>query len=180
VPPAPRIPPLPESQWDEDARTLLDGRAVNIFTTLVRHPGLYRRWLPFAGKLLMGGQIPARERELLILRTAWNTQAEYEWGHHVELGREAGLGDEEIKRVREGAGADGWGEFDAILLSAADELHQDAAIGDSTWARLAERYDERALIELCMLVGHYHLVAFTLNSLRVQPEPGTPGLDQPE
>jgi alkylhydroperoxidase family enzyme len=178
--PSPRIPPLPESEWGEDARTLLDGRAINIFTTLVRHPGLYRRWLPFAGKLLAGGRIPARERELLILRTAWNTQAEYEWGHHVELGREAGLTDAEIKQVREGADAEGWSDFDETLIRAADELHREAAIGDETWMRLAERYDERQLIELCMLVGHYHLVAFTLNSLGVQPEPGTPGLDQPE
>jgi alkylhydroperoxidase family enzyme len=179
MPSAPRIPPLPESEWDEDVRTLLGGRAINVFTTLVRHPGLYRRWLPFAGKLLVNGRIPARERELLILRTAWNCQAEYEWGHHVELGRAAGLSDAEIKRARLGAEADGWSDFDATLMRAADELHREAGIGDQTWARLAARYDERQLIELCMLVGQYHLVAFTLNSLGVQPEPGTPGLEQP-
>jgi alkylhydroperoxidase family enzyme len=178
--PSPRIPPLPESEWDEEVRTLLDGRAANIFATLVRHPGLHRKWLPFAGKLLAGGRIPARERELLILRTAWNCDAEYEWGHHVELGRAAGLADAEIKRVKEGPGAGGWSDFDETLIRAADELHGEAVISDPTWAQLAERYDERQLIELCMLVGNYHLVAFTLNSLGVQPEPGTPGLDQPE
>ena len=40
-----------------------------------------------------------------------------------------------------------------------------------------ERYDERQLIEVPMLVGHYHMVAFTLNSLGVQREPGVPGFD---
>lgn len=175
----PRIAPLPESEWDEDVRSLLDGRAINIFTTLIRHRGLYRRWMPFAGKLLMAGRLGARERELLILRTGYNCRAEYEWGQHVHLGRQAGLSDEEIRRVREGPEVEGWSAEDAALLSAADELHERAEIGDQTWQALAGRYGEEELIEICMLVGNYHLVAFTLNSLRVQREEGVPGLEEP-
>ena len=30
-----------------------------------------------------------------------------------------------------------------------------------------------------MLIGHYHMVAFALNSLRVQREDGVSGLDEP-
>ena len=56
------------------------------------------------------------------------------------------------------------------LLRAADELHADSRIGDATWAELAGRYDEQQLIEVCMVVGQYHLVAFTLNTLGVEPE----------
>ncbi len=177
--PEPRIPPLPENEWDDDVRELLDGRAVNIFTTLVRHPGLYRRWLPFGGKLLLAGRLNARERELLILRTAWRCQAEYEWGQHVALARQAGLDDEEIRRVREGPDASGWSEHDVTLLQAVDELHEQSVLSDETWNRLAARYDEKQLIETCMLVGHYHMVAYTLNSLRVQREEGVSGLDEP-
>ena len=177
--PQPRILPLPESEWDDGVRELLDGRAVNIFTTLVRHPGLYRRWLPFGGKLLLAGKLDAREREILILRTATLCRAGYEWGQHVLIGRQAGLSDEEIRRIRQGPEAEGWSEDDAILLRAADELHEQAEIGDETWTRLEARYDAERLIELCMLVGHYHMVAFTLNSLRVQREEGVPGLDEP-
>ena len=40
---------------------------------------------------------------------------------------------------------------------------------------LREQYDDRQLIEVCMLVGQYHLVAFTLNSLGVEGEPGLEG-----
>jgi hypothetical protein len=58
------------------------------------------------------------------------------------------------------------------LLRAADELHSDARISDATWEGLARELDEPQLIELPILVGQYHLVAFALNSLGVQPEPG--------
>jgi 4-carboxymuconolactone decarboxylase len=174
-PTEPRIPPLAEADQDEQARELLAQSggptvgATNIFATLVRHPGLYRRWLPFGGKLL-AGKLPARDRELLILRTGWNCRSGYEWAQHLRIARSAGVTDDEIARVQAGPDADGWAPFDALLLRAADELHTDAWLGDATWAALAERYDERQMIELPMLVGHYHLLAFTLNSLGVQVE----------
>ncbi len=171
----PRIPPLPEDERDDGARELLDGvrlpgaRTLNIFATLVRHPRLFRRWMPFGG-VLLSGSIPARERELLILRTGHNCGSAYEWHQHVRLALETGLTEEEIDRVRRGPDDGGWDPFDAALLRAADELHGDNRIGDSTWAALAARYDDKQLIEVCMLVGQYHLVAFTLNSLGVEIE----------
>lgn len=180
---ATRIPPLPERERDEQARELLEGvsaagaPAANIFSTLVRHPGLFRRWLPFGGKLLGGGKLPARDRELLILRTGWLCRAEYEWAQHREIAKSIGITDEEIARVREGPAA-AWEPFETTLLKAADELHADARISDRTWAALAERYDEKQLIEVPMLVGHYHMVAFTLNSLGVAREEGVPGLPE--
>ena len=60
-------------------------------------------------------------------------------------------------------------------MRAADELHSDARISDGTWSKLAERYDEKQLIEVPMLVGHYHMVAFTLNTLGVPLEDGLAG-----
>ena len=56
------------------------------------------------------------------------------------------------------------------MIRAADELHEDGCVGDASWAALAGRYDERQLIEVPMVVGHYHLLAFTLNSLGIQVE----------
>ncbi|MHB1787405.1 MAG: carboxymuconolactone decarboxylase family protein, partial [Acidimicrobiales bacterium] len=163
-PSSPRIAPLPLDAIDDEASDLLASAstpgapATNIFATLVRHPGLFRKWLPFGGKLL-SGKLPGREREILILRTGWLCRSEYEWGQHVLIGKAAGLTDEEIKRIQAGPDA-GWEPFDATLLRAADELHADNCISDSTWDGLAARYEQRQLIELAMLVGHYHLVAF--------------------
>ena len=180
-PTQPRIEPLPPSAHDDEVRELLEGVVVpggfasNIFGTLVRHRGLFRRWLPFGGKLL-SGRIPVRERELVILRTAWLCRSNYEWGQHALIARSAGIADDEIGRVRAGPEHDGWEPFERVLLRATDELHADACIADDTWAVLAARYDDKQLIELPMLVGHYHMVAFALNSLGVQLEPGLEGL----
>jgi alkylhydroperoxidase family enzyme len=180
-PTSPRVPPLAPDELTDEAKELLGGvssqaGATNIFTTLVRHPGLFRKWLPFGGKLL-AGKLPARERELMILRTGWRCQAEYEWGQHVQIGKAAGLTDDEVERVKAGPDDPGWAPLDAVLLRAADELHDDSCLTDATWAELSTHYDERQMIEIPMVVGHYHLVSFCLNTFGVQREPGVPGFD---
>ena len=175
-----RIEPVPEAERVGSVRELLDlaqvatGPDSNIFATLVRAPGVYRRWIAFGGKLL-NGKLPARERELLILRTGWNCHAEYEWAQHAVIGQRCGLTVEEVRRVIDGPDAPGWEAFDATLLRAADELHDRYSITDETWLALSGRYDTLQLIEVPMVVGHYHLVAMTLNSLGVELDPGLEG-----
>jgi alkylhydroperoxidase family enzyme len=152
-----------------------DGRRLgdmNIFTTLARHPELFRLWMRFAGYLLTTAKLPFADRELLILRTGYNCRSPYEWGQHVRIALAGGIAREVIDRVAAGPGAAGWDERQTLLLQAADELHADARISDATWQGLGNHLDEQQLIELPILVGNYHLVAFTLNSLGVQPEPG--------
>lgn len=178
----PRIPPTVPADRDPRTEELLaplrrpDGSDLNIFATLAHHPKLLKRWSAFGGTLLYGGRLSHRDRELLILRTGYLCGAEYEWGQHVEIARGIGMTDDEIERVAAGPDADGWSETDRALLAAADELHRANRIGDATWATLAAAYDAQQLIEVCMVVGQYHLVAFTLNSLGVEPEPGLPAM----
>jgi hypothetical protein len=69
--------------------------------------------------------------------------------------------------------AAGWGPRQRLLIEAADELHDHRVITDHTWESLVTELTERQLIELCLLVGHYEMLAMTLNSLGVEPESTT-------
>jgi AhpD family alkylhydroperoxidase len=146
------------------------GGPPNLFTTLARHRGLFRKWLRFAGALMPGGTLPRADTEILILRVAHNTGCDYEWRHHEHLGRLAGLSADDVESVREGAGAAGWSPRQAALLRAADELHSDRRISDEVWSELRPMLSDEQLIELCLLVGHYEMLAMTLNSLQVEPD----------
>ncbi len=160
------------------SRTAERGRVLNIFRTLARHPKLLKRWLVFGNHVLGKSSLSPRERELLILRVGWLCRAEYEWGQHVGIAKAVGISDEEIERVAEGPDAPGWDAFEATLLRAADELHDDACISDPTWKALAERYDEIQLLDCIFTVGQYTLVSMALNSCGVQREAGVPGLPE--
>ncbi|MFF3326769.1 carboxymuconolactone decarboxylase family protein [Streptomyces sp. NPDC002889] len=175
----PRVAPLPEARWDAGVRALLTtaprdpgGRVPNIFTTMARHPDLYARFMPFGGQLLRSGLLPGRIRELLILRTAHNTGAVYEWGRHLPLAEAAGVTAADVRRITQGPDAAGWTDLERHLLRAADQLHHDARISGVTWEGLASHYEEAELIEITMLIGQYHMLAFFLNSAGVQLEPG--------
>jgi alkylhydroperoxidase family enzyme len=145
--------------------------APNVFLTLAWHPGLLRAWMPFGARLLTGGTLPARERELIILRTAWRCQSEYEWGQHVRIGRAVGVTDDDLRQVASPAGDTTWNNPDAALLRATDQLVIEHRLENSVWNNLARRYDEQGLIELSMLVGHYAMVAGMLNAVGVEVEP---------
>jgi alkylhydroperoxidase family enzyme len=144
--------------------------APNLFLTLMRHRRLFHPWIRFASRLMPYGTLDCVDRELAILRIAWNCRSEYEWFQHVAIGLSVGLGTTDIVRVAEGPGALGWSAHHAAVLRAADEIHHGRIIHDATWRQLAQRYDDRKLIELCMLIGHYEMLASVLNSVGVEVE----------
>jgi alkylhydroperoxidase family enzyme len=149
--------------------------APNIFTTLGRHRRLFRRWLWFAGALMPGGRLPRADTELMILRTAHNCASGYEWRAHENLARNAGLTADQVQQVRAGPDAAALSRRQRLLVRATDELHADRVLSDETWTELRGQLSDAELIELCMLVGHYEMLAMTLNSLGVQPDPPPPG-----
>ena len=173
---APRIPPLdpadaPEGTPPGPKRN--GGVPLNIFLTLGKHPDLLKGFGRLGGALLQG-TLPARERELVILRTGWRAGAEYEWGQHSLAAPRVGLSEDEVLRLA-AEGSQGWSAEDAALVAAVDELCAGDRVSDGTWASLASRFDEKQLIELLVLVGFYRLVSGFLNSAGVQRESGVPG-----
>jgi alkylhydroperoxidase family enzyme len=171
----PRLAPLGPAQRTEEQRELLaptlGDRAPNLFSTLVRHPALYRKWLPFCLHLLTDSAFPPRERELLIIRTASRCGSVYELHHHVGLGSEVGLTEHELAALTGDTTAD-WSTRDRLLLAATDQLHASHTISDVTWRALSALLTTEQLVELPMLVGHYVLLAGTLNALGVPLDGG--------
>lgn len=142
----------------------------NVFTTLARHRRLFRRWLWFAASLMPGGNLPRTDTELVILRVAANCGSEYERSQHERIARAAGMTSDEVARVSEGPDADGWSHRQRLLLRAVDQLHAERTIEAQLWDELRRELNDVELIELCMLTGHYEMLAMTLNALAVQPD----------
>jgi len=172
---AQRVPPLPPQERDDRQAALVEaaGAEFGVFTTLVRNPDLFADFLPFGRRLLRESSLDARERELLIMRTAFRCGARYEWSHHEVIGRRAGLTDEDLA-VLARAEIDEREPARSLLLRVADELVAGHVLTDPTWADLAAAYPVPQIIEICMLVGEYAMLAGVLNSLGVQIEPGYP------
>ena len=171
-----RIAPIPESQRSADQKALAERFASsaipNAVATYLHHPLLAEHILPFEHYVSSDSGLPARDRSLLILRTAWLTRSEYLWAHRVGDARQAGVTTDELRRIAEGPGANRWDVFDATLLRAADELHVDSFVSDATWQALSARYNTNQLVDLVDTVGTLTMHAGAFNSLGVELEPG--------
>lgn len=174
-PTSPRLPALDPAELDDETQQFAPPGSFNIFRTLAHHPKLLKRWLVFGNHVLAKSTLPARERELLILRTGWNCGAAYEFGQHTVIGRDAGITEVEVVALTEDLAGHPWSDGDRTLLAAADELHRDQCITDETWAALAGRWDEQQLLDVVFTVGQYTLVSMALNSLGVELDEGLPG-----
>jgi alkylhydroperoxidase family enzyme len=121
--------------------------------------------------------LPIRDREIIIDRTCARCRCEYEWGVHVAFfaGR-AGLSARQITSLTHGSSSDPcWAdERDRLLIDAADALHDTADIDDNLWHRLARAFSEEQLLDLLMLAGWYHAIAFAASAARVTSEEGAP------
>ena len=173
----PRIPPVVEPNDEQQellSKTLIgpDGRALNIFATLAHHPRLLKRVNALGGLFMAHGTLTPRERELVILRTAFRVGSDYEWAQHVVIGRRAGLTDDEIGSLARPEQDGRWTDEERALLTAADELFATDELGDTTWAALERTWSTEQILELLLMIGFYRMLAGYLLAVRVQLEPG--------
>lgn len=184
-----RISPLPREEWSGEAVAALRAafgdaaaerllgtdpdapRVPNVLTTLMRHPALAGPFLVYNAVLLNTPAVEPRVRELMVLRVAWRTRSTYEWAQHVRIARSCGITTEELDAIGDGPDAGIWSALDADVLAATDQLLDDYRIDDDTWARLAERLDERQLMEVAFIVGTYTCLAMAFNSFGLELDP---------
>jgi alkylhydroperoxidase family enzyme len=143
-------------------------KGLNALGTLAQYPTLTQAYHTFNGHVLFGTSLSPRQRELLVLRVAAVRQAIYEWRQHVVLAADAGITPDEIERVAEGPAAPGWSPIDRAMVSAVDELLDDALVADATWEVLATELDVEQLMDLVFTVGAYDLLAMAFRSFGVQ------------
>jgi len=167
-----RLAPLPPTQWPAELvhirRDL--GKPLNIHNIMAHHAALTRAWMPFRNHIVANSSLEPKHRELLILRTAWNCDTDYEWEHHVVRGRDAGLSDEEIQRVKTGPEAAQWPPAVRLLLQAADEIHRNTKISDDTYQELCLYFDQCQQLDIIATIGMYMTLATILKTYRVPME----------
>ncbi|MDX6743623.1 carboxymuconolactone decarboxylase family protein [Actinocorallia sp. A-T 12471] len=136
-----------------------------------RNKAVFHAYLPFGRAVITSG-LGRAVTELVTLRTAWNCGAWYEFSHHVHLSRLGGLSIDTVERVTEGPSAPGLHPHQRALLQAVDELHATRSVTPATLTELRAFLSETNVAELCLLVGHYEMLAMFLKTAGAVPEPG--------
>jgi len=144
---------------------------LNVFLPLSRLGSIFPRYLLFLSHLLTKGRIPRADKERIILRVAWRLGCVYEWGHHSHMARELGINESEVASIaRQDTGE--WDDRLRVFIRAADELIDQRSLSQSCWDELSTQLSTDQLVEFCMLVGHYVMVAGLINATGVCIESG--------
>jgi len=172
----PRITPVADADLTPEQSEALEafrpGPVLNIFRTLAHAPKALSRFNAWGGYVLSRrNDLPAREREIVILRTGFLCKSGYEFTQHTRIGLQSGLSEAEIGQIKAGPDA-GWGAADKALMQASDELHADQFITDATWAELRKHFGEKACMDVVFTVGQYTQVSMMLNTFGVQLDEG--------
>jgi AhpD family alkylhydroperoxidase len=162
--------PFPDDSELSDAnRELLASLPpANIFRMIANAPASLEPFALLARSILAEAELPARDREIAVLRVAAVTHANYEWVQHARIARMVGVTDDEIDAIA--AGGDRLPESDRLLCRAADEISREVRLGDATLQQLLERYGVRQTTELILCVSYFNMVSRFLESARVALE----------
>lgn len=152
---------------------------VNVLGMLMYNPDTLGQFLDYwvNSKLKMGFTV--REQELVILRMGVLYDCEYVWKHHVPVGREFGITEEEFDALRQRPLPPVFSPREEALLVLTDEMMDRRNVGDAMYAKYREQLSDSELVDLISLISQYVLFALTNNVLRVQLEPSLndiPGL----
>ncbi|SFG01201.1 Carboxymuconolactone decarboxylase family protein [Novosphingobium sp. CF614] len=184
-----RLEPLELRDFDGDARSFADEMSESMgnqrgseispmYRLFFRHFPLFRCTMDMSVQLLAKGELSARERELIIVRTTWLCGAPNPYGEHVEIGRSIGISEEDLRRLSVGSTAPGWSDHERNMLKAVEDLCERQAVSDEVWDALALEWTDKQQIEFPAIVGQYIASAIMHNTLRTRISERNKGLTQ--
>src|SRR5258707_14421619 len=132
-----RLPYLDRSDLLPEHQDLL-ARNLTLYRVLAHSPRAARSLNTLARFIRDGSRLDPRLRELAILQVAYLTRSAWGFSHHVRIGREVGLTDDEIRAVAdETAGRPtSLDPLARAVLRGAREMTLDLAMSDETFALL--------------------------------------------
>jgi len=162
--------PLPaDDELSEEHQELLASLPpANVFRMVANAPASLEAFVAVARSILAESELPARDREIAVLRVAKVTEAEYEWIQHERLARLVGITDADIAAVA--VGGDGLGDVDRLLCRAADEISRGVRLSDEALGLLLEHYGRRQTTELIFCISYFNMLSRFLESTRVPQE----------
>ena len=141
---------------------------LNIFKVMAHNPDLLEGWLSFAMKLLGTGlKLSPRFREIAILRVFQKTRGEYGFAHHVRIGKQVGLTDDEIAQLSAFENSALFSNLDREVIAYVDAATDLADGAPALAASLTQSLSEREVMELTMCIGHWNMLARILQPLEV-------------
>ena len=167
-----RLPYLDVKDLSPENQDLLK-RSITLFKCMTHSPNAARAFQGLGGFIRHKSKLDPRLREIAILAVGWITRAPYEWSHHVKIGQEFGVTEDDIHGlIAEIEGKPN--KLDALaktVIKAAGEMTTALAVSDATFAELKKSFDNERLTDLVITMAFYNAVVRYLGTMQIDVEP---------
>jgi len=167
-----RLPYLEADQVAPEYRDML-ARNTNLHKLLVNSPDMARAFNGLGGYIRFKSKLDPRLRELAILQVGWLEKSEYEFTHHVKIGKEFGVTDADIQAlIDETAGKPSKLEpLARAILKGGREMTRDLAMSDATFAEIRKDLSDEHMTDLVLTIAFYCAVVRVLATMKIDNEP---------
>ena len=142
------------------------GRISPLYSVLLNSPLLASGWEQFFTIIRQKTSVPARLRELVILRIAVLNGADYEFEAHVPHALAAGMTQEQVSKLKANR-IESLQAVERLVLQYTDAMTRDLVVPDALYAQLDKAFDVKTLVELTATIAAYNMVSRFLVALRI-------------
>ena len=154
------LPQRSSADTEGDAQKLLErleasGNALKVVRLLANSPTVFKPFVLMSTALMAKSELPAPEREVVILSLAAHRGVPYEWAEHVPMSAAVGITDEQREVLTTGF-PDDMSTFDKgqqLALTAARQIVEDRALSEETWAAATAAWGVAGAMDLIFTVG---------------------------
>jgi alkylhydroperoxidase family enzyme len=166
-----RVPYLEMSDLPAEHQDLLK-RRISLTQALVNSPNAARAFGGLGQFIRYGSKLDPRLRELAILQVGWLARSPYEWSHHVKLGHDFGVSDDDIQALIDDTAGKPTklDDMTRTVLRAAREMTTDGAMTDATFAALQKALGNELVVDLTITIAFYNAVVRVLATLQIDVE----------
>jgi len=151
-----RIGYVEKEQATEKTRDILNkNNWANIFRMIGHSESHLHNYCRLGNAIRFKGELDPGLREIAITRTGILCQAEYEVIAHKRLCAAAGVSQEKINALEQGAEADVFTDVEKDVLRFTDDVVKNDRAGNETFNALVKRLTPGALVELHLAIGFY-------------------------
>jgi alkylhydroperoxidase family enzyme len=167
-----RLPYLEADQVAPEYRDMLK-RNTNLHKLLVNSPDMARAFGGIGSYIRFKSKLDPRLRELAILQVGWMEKSEYEFTHHVKIGKGFGVTDEDIRNMM----AETEGKPSALepvasaILRGAREMVRELAMSEATFAEIKKVLSNEHMTDLVLTIAFYCAVVRVLATMKIDNEP---------